>query len=106
MNEDLQLAKTETREVPARYLLDRPQRLGIIPTWWFWQDKANWRIARVPVLLIMEAAVLAVLLAGLSLPYYVLALIPTLVLMLTLGLLERYIRRRTTKHGALPEPSE
>ena len=103
MSNEIQIAETEPGEVPERYLLDRPQRFGILPTWWFWQDKANWRIARVPVLLIMEAAVLAVLLLGLSLPYYAIALVPTFALIFTLGLLERYIRRRATKRRALPE---
>jgi hypothetical protein len=84
---------------PASYLLDRSQQFGLIPTWSFWRDPANWRVARVPVLLTMEVAFFATLLSGISLPLYVVALIPPLALTGSLGLFERYIRRRARAAG-------
>jgi hypothetical protein len=40
-----------------RYLLDHPQRLGILPTWWFWNDRKNWRLVRWPFAIAVAALV-------------------------------------------------
>jgi len=79
-----------------RYLLDHPQRFGILPTKWFWydNDQENWRRVRwwffVPLFITM-AAVYA---TGNMLLF---ATVPPVVLVLMTGLLEKYIRHRATK---------
>lgn len=77
---------------PTRWLADRPQRLGILPTWWFWNERRNWRLIMglvIPTMLTVTAVV--DLLGGGLLG---LALTPALVVTAMLGLVERHIRRR------------
>jgi hypothetical protein len=96
-----ELQRGDKLAVAHQRLLDRPQRLGFIPTWWFWRDKHNWRLARVPFQILAGAAVAFVTLTK---PGLVLAgLIPALALILSLGLFERYIRNRAkAQRAALP----
>lgn len=39
-------AKELTRRGNPGVLMDRPQRWGILPTWWFWRDR---QVARIPI---------------------------------------------------------
>jgi hypothetical protein len=75
----------------SRGLVDHPQRLGVLPTWWFWTGE-NWRLARIPV--VVAAGLLVVVFGSLGLPVVVTAIVPAAVFTLGLGVFERYIRRR------------
>ncbi|MFO7565505.1 MAG: hypothetical protein R6X02_22880 [Enhygromyxa sp.] len=85
---------------PPRSLLDHPQRFGILPTKWFWRDndRENWRRIRwwffVPLLITMAA----VYSTGNMLLFMT---VPPVVMVLLLGLLEKYIRHRATKRRAM-----
>jgi hypothetical protein len=84
-------AKTRSPSA-TRALLDTKQRLGILPTWWFWNDRSNYRPAAgftVTAFTIVYSVVVIVepgpLISGI-----LCALAPYL----TLGGLERIVRRR------------
>ena len=93
---------------PAGALIDQPQRLGILPTWWFWREPENIKMFRVPNFLIVVGSIVGTF-----------ALIPSWVAMfvmgstaqvLALGLFERYVRRRALERRevnqlALAEPA-
>lgn len=74
-------------------LLDHPQRLGILPTKWFWRGE-NWRRARwllfIPLFIVFAAANAtgSILLAVAA---------PPIALALMTGLLEKYIRHQALK---------
>lgn len=94
--------------LPARIaLLDRPQRFGVVPTLWFWNDAARqWLLlplviaTAIPVVLI--AQVLAVRLPALAGPLLVAVVLYPFLLM---GLVERHVRRRLLDAPpALPRP--
>jgi hypothetical protein len=83
---------------PGRTLLDRPQALGVLPTWWFWNQPDNWRLVRWPfaVLVVLLMVILDLLAIG---PLaYVLVIVGSLVL--GTGLLEGYVRRRALRRRA------
>jgi hypothetical protein len=82
-------------------LLSKPQLLGILPTWWFWGDPENWELVARPL---MPIYVVTTMVALFVMPHPMLALIaPTAVLVLLLGVLERYIRRQVRKRRELTE---
>jgi hypothetical protein len=84
-------------QLPARRsLLARPQRLGFLPTLWFWNDAARqWLIApivlatAIPLTLLVQQ--LAVRFPALAAPLFVLVAIYPFALM---GLVERHVRRQ------------
>jgi hypothetical protein len=85
-----------------RYLLERPQPLGILPTRWFWNDRENWRQVRWMFGLLAMGTVM--LLSVTSLPLLASVLIAPSVIILANGLLERYIRRKALeRRKALPK---
>jgi hypothetical protein len=84
-----------------RYLLDRPQRFGILPTWWFWRDRKNWRMVGWGFGII--AAVTNVILAIVQPHPLIGGLVAGLVIILANGLLEKYVRRQAVKRRALEE---
>jgi hypothetical protein len=86
-----ELSRTDG-DTAQRWLADRPQRLGILPTWWFWNDRRNWRLIMwlvIPTMLVVAATVDLLGVGTLAL-----ALTPALVVTVSLGLIERTIRRR------------
>jgi hypothetical protein len=84
-------------------LLGRPQRLGLMPTWWFWNDKENWRFVRGPFMFLLIASTVALMMLQPALPLWAIAAIPGVVFTITLGLFERYIRRRALDRRKLTE---
>ncbi len=89
--------KLERREPDEpRRLVAHPQRLGLVPTWWFWRGE-NWRLARVPVGVGVFVIMLGFGLAGLSPTLAV--VLPPLVFVVGLGLFERHIRRRARRRS-------
>lgn len=81
-------------EVPARRsLLARPQRLGFLPTMWFWND---WETQRLLMPFVLMSVPLFLLINGLQLWLRLGAWIPItmslVVPYLTMGLVERYVR--------------
>jgi Flp pilus assembly protein TadB len=86
------------------HLLERPQRFGILPTWGFWRDKENSRLIRWPVrLAIVAAFVLAVVV---DVGWIVAGLLPVVAITITLGLVERYVRRRALERRALVQATD
>lgn len=82
--------------LPARSLLDRPQRLGFLPTMWFWNDAARQRellpialpVVFAVVLLTQYLAAWSPILSG---PLIAIGLLHPFLVM---GLLERHIRKQ------------
>jgi hypothetical protein len=72
-------------------LLARPQRWGVLPTWWFWQEPENARLIAVPGALLLIAATLGLILTGA--PVWLVLLGSAMPYLLGLGLFERFIRR-------------
>ncbi|MFO7567535.1 MAG: hypothetical protein R6X02_33130 [Enhygromyxa sp.] len=83
-----------SNDKPPQSLLEHPQRLGILPTQWFWKQQnppaIRWGFALLAGLTVGVTLLLtdSVLVAG---------LVPPLVLVLANGLLEKYIRRQVLK---------
>lgn len=84
-----------------RHLLEQPQPLGILPTWWFWNNRENWRLVRWPFAILVFA--LLTILAVLSLPLAVELAALVGVFCLSLGGLEKYVRLRALERRALAE---
>lgn len=86
------LMPTEPPRQPV--YLDRPQRLGIVPTFAFWNQPEVWRHARG---LAATAAAVWVVVAGAllsgTMPPLMLGLVGALGMVVLLGLLERHVRR-------------
>lgn len=81
------------------------QRLGIIPTWWFWSDPDNWALVRAPAAVLVGVITLTVALAGL--PPLLATIVAPLTFLCAVGLLERYIRHAAGRSEADgPNPSE
>lgn len=84
------------RPLPVpRSLLDRPQRLGVLPTLWFWNDAGRqWLLlpillaAAVPLTIAIQLLVIRY--PALSSPLFVLVVLYPFLVM---GLVERHIRR-------------
>ncbi|MBA3550231.1 MAG: hypothetical protein H0T76_27465 [Nannocystis sp.] len=94
------LVPTEPAKQPV--YLDRPQRLGIIPTYSFWNQPDVWRLAgpfmgvAVAVFIVVMGALLSGVLSPLTL-----GLLGGAGTVLLLGLFERYLRRRMRQSAAL-----
>jgi hypothetical protein len=90
---------------PGRYL-ETPQRLGILPTWSFWNRKDVWRRARWFVAPVAGLSVMASMMLTMFAHSFALAPIAAAVPVLQMGLLERYIRsavrRRAGQKGIEP----
>ena len=84
-----------------RHLLDRPQRLGVLPTWWFWNDRRNWR--KVGWAFAILAAATNIILLVVQPPLLHGLAIVTGVMILAIGLLEKYVRHQALKRRALTE---
>lgn len=84
--------KSLQRVAKPKYLVDRPQRLGMMPTWWFWNDRDNWRLVRAPFAMLAAVAVVAVNL--LDLPIALAAIVASAAIFLAMGVLERFVRRK------------
>jgi hypothetical protein len=85
------------------YLLDQPQRFGLLPTWWFWNRKDHWALVRGGFALLAGATVFVVSL--LDLTPLAAGLVAALTITLALGLLERGIRLRVRKRLAASDGS-
>ena len=91
----------DEHEPPA--LLERPQPLGFLPSWWFWNDPKNWALIKIPFAIFGVAVVVIVDL--LNLPLWATPLAIAGVLVLALGLIERYIRHAAKRRfRPRPEP--
>lgn len=96
-----ELQKTGDETEPG-FLLERPQRLGFLPSWWFWNQKENWRLIRLPMVLLVLVVFVALELV--SLPPLLGAVTVAVTLTLALGLAERYVRQKALTRRAMPEP--
>jgi hypothetical protein len=94
---------TATDQEP-RCLMSSTQRLGFLPTRWFWKDKRNRRL----VAWLYGAVAFVTIEIGAHIGAHPLIVGASLLLTLPLaeGLLERYVRRQVMKRRALAEPDE
>jgi hypothetical protein len=93
---------------PPRSLLDRPQRLGLLPTMWFWNDHERQQLLTplASAVLIPLALLLWWLKSFLGLGMW-LQLVPMFIgPYLMMGLVERHIRRQLVRRAADPTPAE
>ena len=84
-----------------RALLDRPQRLGFLPTFWFWNDRERQRLVT-PLLVTIafpSTALFFFLMARLELPVWLLVVFGTVWPQLVLGLVERRVRRELRRRA-------
>jgi hypothetical protein len=96
------LDRVEEQDRP-RCLVTEPQRLGIVPTWWFWSDPDNWALVRAPAAVLVGFITLAVAVAGL--PPLLATIVAPLTFLCAVGLLERYIRHAADRgEGPGPNP--
>lgn len=95
--------------LPARRptsLLERPQRLGVLPTLPFWNDPAHQQLLR-PLVVAIVAPLTPLLLylqIVLGLPSWTNLAAIFVVPMLIMGLVERKIRRELQRRAVAPEP--
>lgn len=78
-----------------RHLLDRPQRLGFLPTAWFWNDPERQRLV-LPIVLsvtLPSMPVLFWLVTRWPIPFALFVAVNALAPYLGMGLIERHIRR-------------
>lgn len=94
-------ALVHARAMPP--LLDRPQPLAILPSWWFWNERDNWALIKVPFIGLASITLAVVIL--LDLPLWAAFVVSDVVLWLGLGLFERYIRRSARRRFRL-RPTE
>jgi hypothetical protein len=88
----VQLDRTTT---PQKSLLAEPQPFGILPTWWFWNDRETWRrVGWGFAILIPLITVVAMMFAPSVLAAVV---VSSLISVLTLGALEKYVRHHAAK---------
>lgn len=95
---------------PARrHLLDRPQRLGFLPTLWFWNDHERHRLA-LPLVLSLSlplVPLLFFLVVRFQLPFSLFVVVNTLAPYVAMGVIERYIRRELRRRRLVgPEGGE
>jgi hypothetical protein len=95
---------TATDENERRYLMKAPQRLGFLPTRWFWTAKENRRIVGWTHALVAFATM--VLADVLGVHYLIAAASLLITLPLGEGLLEKYVRHQVTKRRALAEADD
>lgn len=93
--------------LPARRsLLDRPQRLGFLPTLWFWNDRERQRLL-LPLIVMIAVPLtplLFFLMVWLQLPMWTLLLAGTVWPQLVCGLVERRIRGELRRRALAPSP--
>lgn len=88
-----QIEKARGQSSPS--LLDSRQPLGFLPTLWFWRDKENVRLVRWPLwVTIIAAFALAI---AIDAGWLVSGLIPVAGILISLGLIERFVRRKALK---------
>lgn len=87
-----------------RHLLDRPQRLGVLPTWWFWNDRENWR--KVGWAFAILAAAMNIVLMVIDPPLLIGLAIISVVMVLAIGVLEKYVRRQALRRRELAARSD
>lgn len=98
-------------ELPVRRaLIDRPQRLGFLPTWWFWNDHEQQRLLRplIAAISLPLTPLLFFLMLKLQWSVWTLIAVSTLWPLLVCGLVERHVRaelRRRALAAALAEPA-
>jgi hypothetical protein len=83
-------------KLPERSLLDRPQRLGFLPTLWFWDDGVRQRellpiVLPITLLVVLLTDYLAGRFPGFAVLWSALVLLHPFVVM---GMVERYIRKQ------------
>lgn len=100
VNDELQTVDQGTSE--AKYLLDRPQRMGILPSYWFWNRKENYQHIRWPQAIMAGLLIFIWGIIPKELPLWLSALVPGVAIVLALGLFERYIRRRAIARRNAP----
>jgi|SRR5690606_10147241 len=83
------------RAAEQRHLLDRPQPLGFLPTWWFWNNRENWRLVGWMFAILAVATLVA--LEFVPLPSLAKAAIAGSTIILANGLLEKYVRHQAMK---------
>lgn len=94
-----------TRELaprPQRSLMDRPQRLGLLPTWWFWNDWERQRLL-LPLILVTAiplGALLFLTAVKLQLSVWLIEGLLMFASTLLLGLVERHVRREVAMRTA------
>ncbi len=71
-------------------LLDRPQPMGVLPSWWFWNDPKNWALIKVPFT--VYVVVVMVVVDVIDLPLSTALVVYIAAYWLALGLIERYVR--------------
>ena len=77
-----------------RWLMDRPQPLGILPTYWFWRRIENYRLIRwLPVSVYAIVCTINIILP-LSLGPVLAGTINGFAMILSVGVAERFIRAR------------
>jgi hypothetical protein len=86
---------TADHAAEQRHLLDRPQPLGFLPMWWFWNNPENWRLVGGAFAIL--AVITLVALNFVPLPSLAKAAIAGLTIILANGLLEKYVRRQAMK---------
>lgn len=77
-----------------RGLLDRPQRLGFLPTLWFWNDRERYRLA-FPLVLVLSLPLVPLtffLVVRLQLHFLLIVVVNTLAPYVALGFIERHMR--------------
>lgn len=97
--------------LPARRrnLLDQPQRLGFLPTYWFWNDRERQRLL-LPLMTLNALLVnppLFLLVVYFELPMWLLLIMITLWPQLLMGLVERRVRaelHRRERDGVARQP--
>jgi hypothetical protein len=87
-------------------LVSRPQRLGILPTWWFWNDWERQRLL-LPLMLVTAIPLGPLLVVGaikLQLSIWLLqSLLFVVYPILLMGLVERHVRRQLAVRPVSPE---
>lgn len=90
---------TEHRQIAPRserpFLSAKPQRLGILPTWWFWKHKDNWKLVR--ALFAVVAGIAVVTVSVLDLPPAVAGFLVSMTIYMGVGLLERHVRSKAKR---------
>lgn len=82
--------------VPRRSLLDRPQRLGFLPTLWFWNDHERQRLLFLPLFAawLPPAFLVTYITLRFALPTWLPTGLGIVYAILAQGLVERHIRKR------------
>lgn len=90
-------------ERSRRHLLDRPQRLGVLPTLWFWNDEQRHRLV-LPLVLLMSlpfTPLLFYLVVRFQLSLWLLPVVTVVWPFLVMGLVERHIRRALLRRALI-----